>query len=327
MARVRAYAYRGARLLPYDGGAPLIPPDPDTGEGGGGGGPGSGSGLLVGAAIDPPNQTGFTQANTQMGPWTVHRGFTSGGFPAAGWSGTTCGWDPGRWASVWSGKPSPTSLASGSLDNATRNFLLSIPASHTAFVTIWHESDVKIKQGTAGYSAAQYKAAWQRFFAIVREVQADRPHLYGCLIFGSYSYINPKPGATLPELWPGNGSDGRPLVDLVAFDGYAFTGNESGSYMWGAGRQFADQHGVAWGIAEAGLAQGVTGPAGATWMQTQADYAAVNGAGPHSSAAFLCWFGSTVGDVLATPGHYSQTRAKSAAISQQYYSPFTEFRL
>lgn len=327
MARVRAYALRGARLVPHDGGAPVIPPDPDTGQGGGGGGGGTGSGVLVGAAVDPPNQAGFEAANTSMGPWTLHRGYTSGGFPASGWAGTTCAWDLGRWASVWSGKPDPIAMASGALDSAARDFLLSIPASHTAWVSVWHEADVKIKQGTEPYSAAQYVAAWRRWFAIVREVQAVRPHLYGALIFGSYSYINPKPGATLQELWPGTDVDGRPLTDVIAYDGYAFSGGESGDYMWGAGRQFADDHGVAWAIAEAGLAEGVAGPAGATWMQTQADYAATHGAGPHSSAAFLAWFDTSVGGVQPTPSTYAETRAQSGLISQQLYMPYTDFRL
>lgn len=327
MARLRAYALRAARLVPYDGGAPRIPPDPDTGHGGGGGGGGSGSGLLIGSATDPPNRTAFEAANLQMGPWTAHRGFSAGGFPAGGFAATTCGWDPGRWASVWSGKPDPIAMASGGLDSTARNFLLSIPASHTAFICIWHEADVKIKQGTAPYNAAQYVAAWRRFYSILREVQADRPHLYGCLIFGAYSYINPRAGATLEELWPGNDAVGRPLVDVIAFDGYAFTGAETGDYMWGGGRAFAASKGVAWGIAEAGLSPGVDAAAGATWMQTQADYAATHGAGPHSSAAFLTWFNTSVGGVLPTPSHYAETRAKSAAISQQYFIPYTDFRL
>ena len=328
MPLLRAYALRRARLEPYDGGAPVIPPNPDTGQGGGGGGPGTGTGMLVGAAIDPPNLSGFQSANATMGPWTCRRGFDSGGFASGGFASSRSGVDVGRWASVWSGKPDPLQMASGALDSAARTFLAGIPASHTAFVSIWHEADVKIKQKSAPYTAAQYKAAWRRFFGLVREAQATKPNLYGCLIFGAYSYINPKPGATLAELWPGEGPDGRPYVDCVAYDGYSFTGAESGDHMWGAGRQFADDHGVAWGIAEAGLTTDVTsGTAGATWMQTQADYAAAHGAGGHKSAAFLCWFGSTVGGVLQTPQHYAETRTRSGLIAQQYYTPFTEFRL
>lgn len=327
MSVVRPFALRNERLWPYDGGAAVNPPQPDTGGGtGGGGGPaGSGTGMLVGITAEPASLEAFETANSAMGPWTVHRAFNSGGFPAT-WAASSAGWDVGRWASVWSGKPDCVQMASGALDTAARNFLLSIPDTHTAFVTIWHESDVKIKQSTAPWTAAQYKAAWQRFFSIAREL--NKPHLYTTLIWGNYIYISPRSGVTMSDLWPGNDSSGRPYVDVIGFDGYSYGANETGAYMWGPGREFAHSKGVGWGIAEIGFSSQISsGANAATWMQAQADYAAANGAGPHSSAAYLCWFNSTVGGTLKCPEHFSQTRAQSALISQQYFSPYTTFVL
>src|SRR5690606_17556680 len=85
-----ARAGRAARPVRCAGGGQRVPPDPDTGKGGGGAGGGSGSGVRTGSATDPPNQAAFEAANLQMGPWTAHRGFSAGGFPAGGFAATTC---------------------------------------------------------------------------------------------------------------------------------------------------------------------------------------------------------------------------------------------
>lgn len=284
--------------------------------------------MLVGAAVstsagsDVPT---FETVNASAGPWTVRRSYNSGAIPAT-WAASAAGGDVGKWASVWSAKPDPVAMANGSLDTATRSFLQSIPDSHTAFVTVWHEADVKIKQETAPYTAAQYQASLRRFCELVREVA--KPHVYTTLIVGNYCWINPQPGALITDLWPGNDASGRPLVDVLAQDGYGYASNLDGAATFGAGRQAAADYGVTWGIAEIGLGTDVTsGSMGATWMQTQADYAATHGAGIHNSAAFLAWFNSAVGGVLPTPETFPQTITKSAAISQQYFLPYTSFVL
>lgn len=332
MSIVKAHAYRSARWVPYDGSPPVIPPDLPTPPGEGEPPPpptGGGTGMLVGAAVSSTtggsDNDAYDSLAASAGPWTVRRSYNPGAIPTS-WAASAAGPDVGRCASVWSAKPDPVQMANGALDNATRSFLLSIPDSHTAFVTVWHEPDVKIKQQTASYTAAQYKAALRRFCQLVREVA--KPHVYTTLAVGNYCWLNPKPGALITDLWPGDDATGRPLVDVLAQDGYGFATNLDGAATFGQGRQAAADYGVAWGIAEVGLGSDMTNAAvAATWMQTQADYAAAHGAGPHGSAAFLAWFNSAVGGVLPTPQQYPQTMTKSAAISQQYYLPYTAFVL
>jgi hypothetical protein len=324
MPLVRPMAMRSARLWPYDGGAPINPPDGGGGGTGGGGGPGGGSGMLIGAAsvgVSAADASHWEELDVSAGPWQVRRSYNSGGIPAT-WAASAAGSDVGKRASIWSAKPDPVQMASGSLDTATVAFLQSIPDTHTAFVTIWHEPDVKIKQQSVTWTAAQYIAAHRRFFELVRQV--GKPHVYTVWIIGAYAYLHPKAGATMDELWPGNDATGRPYADVVASDGYSETTAETGEGMWGGVRQFAADKGVAWGIGEVGFTTNVTsGPTAATWLQTQADYAAANGAGPHASAAFFSMFNSTVGGVLLAPEAFPETIAQSAAISQQYYTPYT----
>jgi hypothetical protein len=326
MPIVRPHAFRSARWVPYDGSPPVIPPDP---PGGGGSGetpppPGSGgTGMLVGAAAS--DSEAFDALNVQAGPWTVRRSYNAGAIPAT-WADSAAGPDVGRCASVWSAKPEPIAMAAGTLDTAVRSFLQSIPDSHTAFVTVWHEPDVKIKQQTEPYTAAQYRAALVRFCALVREVA--KPHVYTALIVSDYCWINPVAGALITDLWPGNDTTGRPYVDVLAQDGYGNASAPAGEAMWGQGRAAAAAFGVSWGIGEVGFASDVTsGTSAATWMQTQADYAATHSAARHSGAAFLCWFNSAVGGVTPAPEAFPETIAKSAAISQQYHLPYTSFVL
>lgn len=331
MSIVKPHVYRSARLVPYDGSPPIIPPDPPVPTDPGTPPPpptGGGMGMLVGAAVSSTtaasDNTAWDDLAASAGPWTVRRSYNPGAIPAT-WASSAAGPDVGRCASVWSAKPDVTQMANGALDGATRSFLQSIPDSHTAFVTIWHEPDVKIKQG-GSTTASQYIAAWRRFFGLVREVA--KPHVYTCLIVSNYCWVNPVAGATITDLWPGNDANGRPYVDVLAQDGYGYPDYLSGEATFGAGRGAADGYGVAWAIGEIGFGSTMTDGAGAaTWMQTQTDYAATHGAGLHSSAAFLAWFDSRVGGVKPAPSSFPETVTKSAAISQQYYLPYTQFVL
>lgn len=284
----------------------------------------SNSHLLIGAQVEPASLAQFQSDNATMGPWTVHRAFDSGGFPAS-FSTSAARWDVGRWATVYSCKPNLDDLASGTLDVAAQAFLLSIPEDHPTFVTIWHEADVKIKKGSAPWDASQYKAGWRRLFSIVREL--NRPNIYTTLILGNYVFINPQSGATMEDLWPGNDESGKPYVDVLAFDGYTYE-FEPPEVLWGPGVAFAKSKGVDWGIGEIGFSANVVDGAGAAeWMQQQADYCATTGTGRHGSAAYMCWFNSTVGGVPKCPSTFPETQIKSRSISKQYYRPYKEYVL
>lgn len=323
MGRVRPYIHMGDnRINPFDGGAPRTLT-------GGGGGPGNqGAQVLVGSSTEPPTMAEWQANNVAMGPWTVRRSFSTEGFGMpASWSACPGGDDIDICASVYSCKPNPNDVASGALDNRIRGFINSIPDSHIAFVTIWHEADVKIKQGTAPYNANQYRAAWQRFFSIVREV--NKPHVYTTCIFGEYVWKTPSAAANMDVLWPGNGSDGRPLCDVYGIDPYVYTPTtQTPASMVGGLVDFARSKGIGWGIGELGASSSATnGPDLADWMQEFADYCEETGAGPHPSCAYLCWFNATTGGVPEFPNAFPETRAKSKEISQQLFTPYTSFVL
>jgi hypothetical protein len=138
---------------------------------------------------------------------------------------------------------------------------------------------------------------------------------------------------TPDEFWVGPDGPDR-LIDVVGWDMYLFTNTPTtGAHEQQACVQFCQSHGAAYGIGEIGLLTAVTDmTVGAAWMHTQADYAAASGAaGPHGSAAYLCWFDQNVG--TATSGQVPVPSASptlitaAKAISGEYLTPYTTFVL
>jgi hypothetical protein len=277
--------------------------------------------MLVGAASVNLSGSDFAALNAVAGPWTVRRSYedASAGIPVS-WAASNAGVDVGVRASVWSGKPPVLALASGALDAQVTAFISSIPDSHVAFVTIWHEADSKVRQGATDGSGttitvANYMAAFQRFASLVHAV--GKPHVYVAQILTVWSGIAAPSGTTFVDTWPGDG-----YVDVFAVDGYSDVG--TGAALWGPAVAFATGKGIPWGIGEAGCA----GTASATWMQDQADYAAVTaGGGGRSKCAFLCWFSNGTGGVIPTPGSDPTLQAKSRDIAQTYYTDVNAYLL
>lgn len=318
----RFYVLKHGLDVPLDGGVPIAPPGtatptppaPPTG----------GSGILIGATLAArPNGQTFAQAQSGSGPWTVSRSYNSGMLKAT-FAADAAADDVGKRASVFSFKPDLDQMASGALDAACLAWLRSIPDSHVVFVIPWHEIDVKIRKDTTGtYTSAKWRAAATRFFTLVRQV--GKPHVYTTVCLSNWTFVDGGHAPLGPEflLAPG-------LVDVLALDGYmeSATVVKDGDYNWGAGREFADANGMGWAIAEAGMGGVATNfTLGATWMHTQADYAASNGAGPHASAAFLTWFDTDVGGVTPTPSGQPQLVTASTAIATEYLLPYTKFVL
>jgi hypothetical protein len=327
MPAAKAYILSAARLLPLAGGTVVIPPTSGGGTGDpGGGDPGGGVGdrnsMLVGAATTNLSGSDFEGLNAVAGPWTVRRSYENAavGFPFTTWAASRAGIDVGKRASVWSCKPDLAGLAAGSYDAQIKAFVASIPDTHVAFLSVWHEVDGKIRKGTTDPAGAVItKSAWlaaaQRFFAAVKSV--GKPHVYTTMILEAWSGQSPKAGTTFADLWPGDG-----LVDVFGVDGYSNTGTGAG--LWGPAVDFARSKGVAWGIAEVGCA---TTPDTA-WMQAQADYAGATAAGGgRSKAAYFCWFSNATGGVLPTPGTDPAMQAKAKSISQTYYTDVNAYLL
>lgn len=322
MPYARLYGASGGRLLPLDGGTAVIPSEPG---GGGGDDPpptGNRNALLIGAASANSNGSDFDALDTAAGPFTARRVYEDpqSGFPWATWSASRGAMDVGKRASVWSCKPDIVKLGQGVYDAQITAFVQSIPDTHVAFLTCWHEVDAKIRKASTDsvgtvITLANWLPAIRHFCDAVHA--AGKPHVYTALALTVWSGISPAAGSTYAELWPGAG-----YVDCFAVDGYSDVG--SGASLWGPAVTFAQSKGIPWAVAEAGCA----GTMDTTWMQNQVDYADTHAAGgDHSRAAFFLWFSSTVGGVLATPGTNSAAVAKSKSIAQAHFTDVNSYLL
>ena len=324
MPTARLYAASGSRLLPLDGGTAVVPPTPG---GGGGGTPppppvGNKNAMLIGAASANSSGSDFDALDLAAGPFTARRVYEDPqtGWPWATWSACRGQQDVGKRMSVWSCKPDIIKLGQGAYDSKITAFVQSIPDTHVAALTCWHEVDAKIRKGSkdsAGtvITLANWLPAIQHFCEAVKA--AGKPHVYTSLILTVWSGIHPTSGSTYADIWPGDG-----LIDVFAVDGYSDVG--SGDSLWGPAVTFAKGKGVPWAVAEAGCA----GTMDTSWMQTQVDYADTHaGGGARSKAAFFLWFSSTVGGVLATPGTDPAAVAKSKSIAQAHFSDVNAYLL
>ncbi|MCP9947388.1 hypothetical protein [Actinomadura madurae] len=275
--------------------------------------------ILWGAAPERLSGSDFPAMDRRFGPLTIRRSYqpAAAGMPAS-WADCNGGADLGKRASCWSGKPPVGAMADGSLDRRTLAFLRSIPRSHVAFVSIWHEGDAKIRRGE--FSAAAYRAALRRFCRLVKQVQAEgRPHLYTIQILTTWSGTSPSAGTTYADTWPGDG-----LVDCFGVDGYSHVG--SGASLWGPAVRFARSKGIPWAVPEIGY--GRTGTQDVRWMRDQIAYlTSTPGGGERSRAAFACWFNTDGPISTPTPGNRSSWLAAARAASQAYRSDYTSFVL
>ena len=317
MRLAKVYFTSGHRLYPLSGGPSLPVPDA-PGEGGG---PvvGDRNAILWGAATDNLSGSDFAADDTQFGPLTIRRSYqpAAAGMPGS-WAACNAGVDVGVRASCWSGKPTMSSVASGALDGQILAFLRSIPKTHVAFVSIWHEPDGKIKDGV--FSLATYKTGFARFCSLVQQVKAEGwPHLYSFQCVTTWAGTNPSPGTTYADMWPGDG-----LVDCYGLDGYSHVGSQAS--LWGPGVAFATSKNIPWCIPEIGY--GNTGTQSVSWMNDQIAYVTTTKAGgEHSRCAFACWFNVPGPISVPTPGTNSAWIAAAKAASQTYFTDYTKFVL
>ena len=317
---VKLYTWSAGRWLPLAGGPAVVPEEPEPGGGDPGTPPtGNRSAILWGSCPDSLSGSDFAADNTDFGPLTIRRSYqpAAAGMPAS-WAASNAGVDVGVRASCWSGKPSITAMAAGTLDAQTLAFLRSIPKTHVAFVSIWHEGDSKIRGGD--FTLTTYKAAFKRFCQLVRQVQAEGwPHLYTIQILTTWSGTNPIAGSTYADTWPGDG-----LVDCFGVDGYSHVGN--GPTLWGPAVDFARSKNIPWAAPEIGY--GNVGSQDVSWMNDQITYLTGTAAGgSHTRCAFACWF-NTAGPISnPTPGNVPAWIAAAKAASQTYYVDYNTFVL
>ncbi|NDU76407.1 hypothetical protein GWI34_27820 [Actinomadura sp. DSM 109109] len=275
--------------------------------------------ILWGTCPQHLSGSDFAAKDAAYGPLTIRRSYqpAAAGMPAS-WAASNAGVDVGKRASCWSGKPSITAMAGGDLDEQTLRFLRSVPKSHLAFVSIWHEGDGKIRKGT--FRLATYTAALARFCRLVRQVQSEGwTRLHTIQILTTWSGTSPKSGTTYADTWPGDG-----LVDVLGVDGYSHVG--SGPTLWGPAVNFARDKGIDWAVPEIGY--GRTGTRSATWLNDQVAYlTSTPGGGKHTRCAFACWF-DTAGPISTpTPGKVPAWIAAARKASRTYHTDPDEFVL
>jgi hypothetical protein len=275
--------------------------------------------ILWGACPQNLSGSDFAAKDAAYGPLTIRRSYepAAAGMPTS-WAACNAGVDVGKRASCWSGKPSITAMAGRSLDAQTLRFLRSIPKSHVAFVSIWHEGDGKIRNGA--FRLATYTAALKRFCQLVRQVQSEGwTHLYTIQILTTWSGTSPKAGSTYADTWPGGG-----LVDVLGVDGYSHVG--SGPTLWGPAVRFARSKNIPWAVPEIGY--GRTGTRNVNWMKDQVAYLTTTAAGgEHTRCAFACWFDTTGPISTPTPGKVPAWTAAAKTASRNYHSDHTDFVL
>lgn len=319
MRRARLYVASGRRLYPLAGGSSVPVPDGSGGDDGGGPVVGDRSAILWGAATDNLSGSDFPADDLQFGPLTIRRSYQPAavGMPAS-WAACNAGVDVGRRASAWSGKPTMSSVASGALDGQILTFLRSIPKTHVAFVSIWHEPDGKIKDGV--FTLSTYKTGFARFCSLVQQVKAEGwPHLYSFQCVTTWSGTNPTPGTTYADMWPGDG-----LVDCYGLDGYSHVGSQAS--LWGPGVDFAKAKGIPWCVPEIGY--GNVGTQDVSWMNDQIQYlTATPAGGAHTRCAFACWFNVPGPISVPTPGTNSAWIAAAKSASQTYFTDYSQFIL
>lgn len=257
--------------------------------------------MLVGAA-----SSNFEDLVVDVAPLSAHRTYSSGEFPAT-FAASPAGDDvsSGR-VSIYSAKPDITATASGARDAAITAFVNSIPAGHAVFLTIWHEHDAKVRQGTFTYG--EWQAAYRRFVDVVRAVGRSRTWLF--VNPTAWLWNSSQTTHTPEEVWPGDS-----YVDVIAIDGYS----DSPEDLFGEPLAFARAHSKPWAIAECGWPEGASKPG---LITDTAAYAATNGSAGRPGAEFLCWFDSAVGGgevgATPTPGTDPASRAAAAAACQTY---------
>lgn len=322
MRRTKWYVGSSRRWLPLAGGPAIVPDDPEEpGEDPGGGGPPTGDRNAILWGVCPTSLSGsdFAAKDASYGPLTIRRSYqpAASGFPAS-WAASNAGIDVGKRASCWSGKPNINAMAAGSLDGQALTFLRSIPKTHLAFVSIWHEGDSKIRGGE--FSLSTYKAAFKRFCQLVKQVQSEGwSRLYTIQILTTWSGTNPSPGTTYADTWPGDG-----LVDCFGVDGYSHVGSQAS--LWGPAVAFAKSKNIPWAVPEIGY--GNVGTTDVQWMHDQIAYLTSTAAGgQHTRCAFACWFDVPGPISVPTPGSNPQWIAAARAASQAWYVDYNTFVL
>ena len=165
-------------------------------------------------------------------------------------------------------KVDPRQVLTGAYDGALGSWFAAAPRGREIWWTYYHEPENQIAGGA--FTAAEYRAAWQRIAALAGSVA--NPDLHATLILMCYT-LQRSSGRSFADYYPGPAS-----IDTVGFDCYN-PSYSSGAYVAPAA-QFAAVLalsallGKPFGIAEFGsqLVSGDAGAGRAAWLEASASY-------------------------------------------------------
>ncbi|WP_405101702.1 hypothetical protein [Micromonospora sp. NBC_01412] len=243
---------------------------PSPGVSGGtesGGFPG-GRNTLPGASIHLQSgesfAAGLARSDRSYGPLRMVRVFYPGLPPA--WSGSRA--DAADRTVVVSFKAPPGEVAAGRHDSRLAAWFRSVPHNLDVYWSYFHEPEDDIARGS--YTAAQYRAAWQRLAGLAD--RAGNARLRATLILMCWT-LNPSSHRTFEDYWPGGDA-----IDVLGWDCY----NSGGKF-----NRYTDPAqvftpmiakskalGKPWGLAETGSVRisGDSGTGRAGWIRAMSRY-------------------------------------------------------
>lgn len=224
-------------------------------------------GTLFGTSIyRSPGQTfaaAYRRQVAAFGPLGVDRVFYPGlpsPWPgAAGYSGGPV---------IVSFKVDPRQVLTGAYDAVLTSWFATAPRGRAIWWAYFHEPEDQIAGGA--FTAAQYRAAWQRIADLARSV--GNSDLHATLILMCYT-LDPASGRSFADYYPGSA-----FIDTLGFDCYNSAAS-SGAYLdpaaeFGAAVSVSLSLGKPYGIAEFGsvLAAGDSGAGRAAWLMAAGGY-------------------------------------------------------
>ena len=255
---------------------------------------------LFGATVRRMGAETYTQAlqnrETEYGTFGVVRVFF-GGNPGS-WTSETL--RPVRPVNV-SFKADADAVNAGSLDSTYRAWFAAAPTDRPIWWTYYHEPEDNIAGGE--FTAAAYRAAWQRIWRISREPGVAKVNVRSALVLMDYT-TDVRSGRNWRDYYPGAG-----YVDVMSWDIYQFNEEDASTTNDESMAQHQQRRptlaisrgeGKPFAISEMGYDAPATRPA---WLRQTADWARAN------NAAFVAYF-----DTVGTLGDHRLLDAASQAV-------------
>jgi hypothetical protein len=179
--------------------------------------------VTAAAAAHPKPLIGGYSSDTSwydstIGAATIYRQYDTSGFHFTTWQASYMSTRAGSAATDLSLAIPPAQLASGSYDARLWTFIRTTPKD--LIVTNFHEPEDNIEAGQ--FTAAQYRAAIARLATIVHGVNKEDGGNRRVSTILMVDTLNGFKGRNPQNYWPGYDSTGKPYVDVLSFDTYAW---------------------------------------------------------------------------------------------------------